>query len=236
MRWLVTVCAIVTVAGIVKTAPAPKADPREALKPFNVLVGAWNGAGTPEGTADERQKGHWTEVLNWAWQFKGEDAWLVVSFDKGKHFTSGELRPLEKPNTFRFIVKTTDKQDLTFEGEYKDKYLTLERVDEKTKETQRLVFALLHSNRITYRYEVKPAEKTFFTKLYLVGATKEGEPFVAKGFNEKECVVSGGQGTTPVMFKGKTYYVCCSGCRDAFNENPEKYVNEFEAKRAKFNK
>ena len=26
------------------------------------------------------------------------------------------------------------------------------------------------------------------------------------------------------MYKGKTYYVCCSGCRDAFNENPEKFL------------
>jgi len=28
-----------------------------------------------------------------------------------------------------------------------------------------------------------------------------------------------------------TYYVCCSGCRDAFNENPEKYIKEFNAKK-----
>jgi YHS domain-containing protein len=32
--------------------------------------------------------------------------------------------------------------------------------------------------------------------------------------------------------KGETYYVCCSGCRDAFNENPEKYITEFKAKKA----
>ena len=34
-----------------------------------------------------------------------------------------------------------------------------------------------------------------------------------------------------VSFQGKTYYVCCSGCRDAFNEEPEKYIAEFEAKK-----
>jgi YHS domain-containing protein len=28
---------------------------------------------------------------------------------------------------------------------------------------------------------------------------------------------------------GETFYVCCSGCRDAFNENPKKYVDEFKA-------
>ena len=51
--------------------------------------------------------------------------------------------------------------------------------------------------------------------MYQVGATKEGVPF-AGGDGKPECVVSGGLGTMPVMYKGKTYYVCCSGCRDAF--------------------
>ncbi|MFM7112038.1 MAG: YHS domain-containing protein, partial [Planctomycetota bacterium] len=45
--------------------------------------------------------------------------------------------------------------------------------------------------------------------------------------------VSGGAGTSTVSFKGETFYVCCSGCRDAFNENPEKYVKEFKAKKGK---
>ncbi|MBU6293541.1 MAG: YHS domain-containing protein, partial [Planctomycetes bacterium] len=40
-------------------------------------------------------------------------------------------------------------------------------------------------------------------------------------------------GTSTVSYKGETFYVCCSGCRDAFNENPEKYVKEFKAKKGK---
>ena len=37
----------------------------------------------------------------------------------------------------------------------------------------------------------------------------------------------------PVTYNGKTYYVCCTGCRDEFKANPEKYVKEFEEKRKK---
>ena len=224
---------LVNVAHAFVAEPEPKLSSREALKPFNVLVGKWNASGVPEGTAEKKQDGHWTEVLDWSWKFKGDDAWIVVTFDKGKYFKSGELHSLPKPNAFRLKIETTDKRTLTYEGELKESYLTLERVDETTKQTERLVFALLHSNRITYRGEVKPEGKTFFTKLYRVGATKDGEPLVSTGFNEKECVVSGGQGAGTVIYKGKTYYVCCSGCRDAFNESPEKFVAEFEAKRAK---
>ncbi|MGL4465489.1 MAG: YHS domain-containing protein, partial [Planctomycetia bacterium] len=32
---------------------------------------------------------------------------------------------------------------------------------------------------------------------------------------------------------GKTYHVCCTGCRDAFNDDPEKFISEANAKRAK---
>ena len=34
-----------------------------------------------------------------------------------------------------------------------------------------------------------------------------------------------------VSYKGKTYPVCCSGCRDEFNDNPEKYAKKADARR-----
>ena len=41
-----------------------------------------------------------------------------------------------------------------------------------------------------------------------------------------------GLGTTPIQYKGETYWVCCSGCAEAFRENPEKYIAEFKARKA----
>ena len=213
--------------------PEKKASALEALKPFNLLIGKWNASGVPEGTAAEKDKGHWQEVDEWSWQFKGDDAWLVVTFEKGKYFRRGELRHLPTENVYRLKLETTDKLELTFQGAFKEHELRLERIDEKTNETQRLILALLHHNRINYRYEVKPAERTFFTKVYRVGATKDGEPLVESTLSEKECVVSGGLGTSKVTYMGKTYYVCCSGCRDAFNEDPARFIKEYEKRRAK---
>ena len=53
------------------------------------------------------------------------------------------------------------------------------------------------------------------------------------GDGKPECIVSGGAGTMAVSYMGKTYYVCCSGCRSEFNESPAKYVKEYEEKKAK---
>jgi hypothetical protein len=215
----------------VADAPA-KRSARDALQPFNDFIGEWRATGSPVGTREEVQKGFWTEGMDWAWKFKGEDAWLKVRFDKGKHFRTGELHYLPAEDRFRLTLETKDKQTLTFKGPLEGKVLTLERKDEAGKETQRLVFTLLHSNRFLYRYEVRPEGKQVYRVVWKVGSTKEGVPFAA-GDGRPECVVSGGLGTMPVSYQGKTYYVCCSGCRDEFNANPARYVKEFEAKKAK---
>jgi YHS domain-containing protein len=44
--------------------------------------------------------------------------------------------------------------------------------------------------------------------------------------------VTGGLGKIQVSFGGNTYYVCCTGCRDAFNENPAKMIAEYKARKA----
>ena len=228
--------AVFILVGVTAAEPVTQ-NPREALKPFNHLIGSWKGTGIPEGTREEKQRGFWIETIAWEWQFKGDDVWMKASFENGKYFAKGELRPTNKAKQYRFTAETADKQSLTFEGELHEREsgardLVLERTDDKTKETQRLTIRLLHSNRILYVYDVKPEGKTIFVKKYQVGATKEGEPFAA-GSSGPECVVSGGLGKIQVSYQGKTYYVCCTGCRDEFKENPEKYIKEYEERKKK---
>src|SRR6516162_756188 len=155
---------IFVIASISLSAEPAKVKPREALQPFTFLVGSWKGTGMPEGNREEKDKGWWSERISWSWQFKGDDAWLTATFETGKHFTKAELHALPQANKFRLIVETVAKETQTFEGELQDKKLTLERTDEKTKETQRLTFQLLHSNRYLYLYHIRPEGKTTFAK------------------------------------------------------------------------
>jgi hypothetical protein len=220
---------------LVSTTAAPTADPpkrtaKEALRAFDGLIGSWRGTGQPTSKADKQK--FWQETIAWEWQFKQDDVTLKCVFEKGKYFTEGQLRFLADKDAYQLTLTTNDKENLTFEGKLKDHILTLERADDKKKETQRLVFNLLHDNRYLYHYEFKPEDKGF-TRVYQVGCTKEGVAFANAGQPERECIVSGGPGTMAVTYKGKTYYVCCSGCRSEFNANPEKYIKEFEEAKAK---
>src|SRR6266404_5314452 len=137
MKRFLTYLALSFLAGFsAQAADQPKArTPKEALQPFKDLIGCWRGTGQPEGSREEKQRGFWIETLNWEWQFKGSDAWLKVELDKGKYFSKGELRYLPDKNGYRFAATTPAGESLTFDGDLKDTVLTLERVDDKKKET-----------------------------------------------------------------------------------------------------
>lgn len=228
MNRLFLTCAIALVAFSPASAAETKKSAKEALQAFNDLIGSWKCTGEPmTGSRDEKDKGFWQEKIAWQWQFKDKDIWLLADLTKGKYYTKFELRYVPDGDRYQLKATTTDKQERTFAGKLEKSTLTVERTDEKTKQGQRIVFALNHSNRhVCYLEEKAPTSRTY-TRLFRIGCTKEGVPFasVDKG---PECIVSGGLGTMPVTFKGKTYYVCCSGCRVAFNDEPEKYIKEWE--------
>jgi YHS domain-containing protein len=228
----VCVLALTTGAVFADDKPAEKRAPKEALQALQVLIGSWTGSGIPEGTREEKQKGLWEETIRWEWQFKDKDVFLKATFEKGKHFAAAELRYLPDKDTYQLTATTPAKEKVIFEGKLKDKYLTLDRTDDKSKEDQRLTFSLLHDNYYRYKYEAKPTEKPSYKVAYQVGAKKDGVPFASTD-RQFECVVSGGKGTMAVMYKGQTYYVCCGGCRDAFKDDPEKYIKEFEERKKK---
>ena len=43
-------------------------------------------------------------------------------------------------------------------------------------------------------------------------------------------MVTGGAASIPVSYKGKTYYVCCTGCKQAFDDDPEGILAEYESR------
>ncbi len=209
-----------------------RAEKLEALKALNDYVGDWNGTGGPP-RARPGSKDFWTETVSWAWRFKGDDVWLHVHVKDGKHYKGGDMRYL--PDKKKYELTLTDVKDKkeVYQGELKDEVFTLERVDADTKDTYKLRMNLAGDGvRLIYRVDKKPAGRTLYVPQYEVACNKVGESLGAKE-RKNLCIVTGGLGTSTVSYKGQTYYVCCSGCRDAFNENPEKFIKEYEAKKNK---
>jgi hypothetical protein len=212
---------------------AAAAESKEALKALQEFIGEWNGVGGPDKPVPSPRDPVWKEKINWGWRFKGDDAWLTFDIKGGKHLRGGEVRYLPAKKKYQLTTIDTEGKKAVFEGDFKNDTLTVERTDPETKERQRITMnTAAEGVRLIVRFGKTRPNSTLFLKDYMVAATREGESLAAR---EKKtlCVVSGGLGTMPVVYKGETFYVCCSGCRDAFNENPEKYVKEFKAKQGK---
>jgi YHS domain-containing protein len=208
-----------------KVKPEDQAKAKKALQEVQDFIGTWNLEGTQKVGAKTEA---WKEKVNWGWKFKDGDAWITAQFGdegKGKYFTTGELRYNLEKKKYVLTLNTTDKSEQVYEGEtVKTGGLKLERKDAKTSDVYRLTLNTLADGiRFQVKYEKQDGGKGLFSSVFAMNGNKDGESF-AGGTKKPECIVSGGAANIAVSYKGKTYYVCCTGCRDEFNANPEKYV------------
>jgi hypothetical protein len=209
-----------------------KTSAKDALKELQEFIGGWKGNGGPDKPKPGPRDPVWNENISWSWRFKGGDAWMNMTVKDGKLFKSGELRYLPDKKVYQLTATDKDGKKLVFAGTIKSDVLTLTRVDAATKETQQIQMnTAAEGDRFVYRVAHKSKNSTIWKKDYMVGCTREGVS-LGKVDKKNECVVSGGLGTIAVSYKGETYYVCCSGCAEAFKEEPEKYIKEYKAKKA----
>jgi hypothetical protein len=203
-----------------------------ALQALNDFIGSWKGTGGPDKPRPAPSDPVWAEQIDWSWRFKAGDVWLSFAVTNGKFLSGGEVRFHPAKKVYLLTARDAKKNRLEFEGKLDGKgYLVFERLEAGTGETQQITMnSAAEGVRFIYRYATKAKGSTLFSRHYLVAATREGES-LGKADKKNVCVVTGGLGTMAVNYQGETFYVCCSGCRDAFNEDPAKFVREFKAKK-----
>jgi YHS domain-containing protein len=210
-----------------KAKPEEQAKAKKALQEVQDFIGLWKLEGTQKVGAKTEA---WKEDVSWGWKFKEGDAWITAAFGKegkGKYFSTGELKYAVDKKKYQLKLVGADNTELAFEGDaLKSGGLKMERKDPKTGDVYRLTMNTLADGiRFQLKFEKQEGGKGLYSNVFAMNGNKDGES-IAGGSKKPECIVSGGAANIPVSYKGKTYYVCCTGCRDEFNANPEKYVNK----------
>ena len=200
----------------------PPVTPQQALERFNPLIGSWKATGYPKG--NRRAPGFWTEMIDIAWRFKDEQPSIRLTFNDGKYFQQVDLR--YNPKFARYELDTIDAEGkhTTLRADSFAEIETLSfREEKRTTSRSQLLIKLLHDNRFLFWSESRSNASASYRKDYTLGATKQGVAFanVPKG---NVCIVTDGEAKTSVQYMGKTYYVCCSGCKAVFEEDPEKFI------------
>lgn len=200
---------------------------KEALAPLQQLVGQWRGAGFMRRGST---RGAWKESASWSWKFSEGRAAMVFDAPKGRHLKKGRLSPGKTPGIYELKAELADKgQAVLYAGrKNKDGKLVLEakKPPPDGAPAKISLSILVGGKRLAVLFEGRNRASGRHYRLGEVGYTRSGES-ISKGTGQPECIVTGGRGTIPVEHKGDSYTVCCRGCLDAFNENPEQILAEW---------
>jgi YHS domain-containing protein len=205
----------------------------KALKPLRDFIGTWKGAGYPKKASAE---GAWGETAEWAFDFSGGHAAMAVEFAEGKYFSDGKIVAAPETGKFTFIGRAPKgKIDEKFTGSFnQDKELVLEAEKPTENRPKRITFSFVaHGARLVMLYEGRNKDSGIYVRLAEVGYTRKGSGFGLGGSGGKECVVTGGHAGSTVTYNGKEYGLCCSGCKEEFNRDPEGVLRAYAARKEK---
>jgi YHS domain-containing protein len=210
------------------SAQPPKQTPEQTkakneLKKLEEFLGVWNLEGSVKAGGKETI---WKEQVDWSWKFKTTEPAIKVVFGdgKGKFFSAGELTYDLAAKKYKLALTAADKSKTVYAGDLKVGVLKLDRKDDKTGDVHRLTMnTAAEGVRFLMNVDKQEGGKGLFLTAFKMAGSKDGES-LAGAAKKAECVVTGGAASIAVSYQGKQYFVCCSGCRDAFNETPEKFI------------
>ncbi len=208
------------------------------LQPLQILLGQWRGT-----TRREYNNFKAVDAHEWVWDLrtKPEQPSLVMTSDKSPYIRSARLTWDIAANKFQLTIQDADGKERSLSGDFTEPVSEIVGSDDKlhrvfrlefnevesssNPELWQLAFAQQENNR--YLLEVaKRRGKAAFARFDTVSTQREGTSFALSdsGYAEKTCIISEGLGTTEIMYKGRSYWVCCSGCKAAFEDDPETWI------------
>lgn len=233
-----TVLLVFSTAIVVAQEKTP--DPAmEALQKVQDIVGHWKGSGS-----GDHSKG-WDESLECVWKFKKDGkCGLYLKLVDSKKKTAGRLFD-EAAITFNadknvYVLKANKAGDDTeaalvqFEGKFaSDSNLVFDRIEKGDAKDafDRIDFKVINGgDRVVYTVQRRVGQSRHYRKFAQVALDRDGTSLAGAAANKPKCIITGGAGTMTVSYKDQSYPVCCSGCREMFLENPEKYLAKLEKK------
>lgn len=216
----------------------------DAMMPLQVLLGTWRGT-------TQREFGQFkaTDEPQWVWDFQTDRKYpaLVMTSKESPYVREARLTYLPDRDCFQMKVIDAEGTQRTLEGTYKEPVQEFQGDDQQMhvrykleltevapaqpRDQWQIAFNQQENNR--YLQEMARKRGANFLRIDTVATQRQGTSFAKSdaGYGEKECVISGGLGTIQLTHKGKSYWVCCTGCKAAFEEDPESWIAEYNKKK-----
>ncbi|WP_298862091.1 YHS domain-containing protein [uncultured Gimesia sp.] len=200
---------------------------KEALAEFNSLIGGWRGVGMIKRNS---RRGAWSEKAEWVWKFSPDSTSIAYQIKDGKFLKSAMLSYDPQKKTYLLSAVMPDGKKRDYTGQLSKDTLILDSPPGKDGTVYRISIRRLNEKRTLVLFEQRNQGQSFYYRLAEVGYTRAGTRLAESGSGGPECIVTGGTGTIQVSYQGKKYYVCCSGCKQAFEDDPETFIAEAKQK------
>ena len=206
------------------------------LKPIQVILGQWRGTTRKDYDNFKAVDNH-----EWIWDLQSntDKPALVMSSDKSPYIRKASLTTGDTSESFVLTITPPDGNPRKLNGKFTEPVTDVAGDDNKLHRTFKLQFEQSDDEKEQWRFTFHQQEndryllevdrrrgKAAFRRYDTVSTQREGTSFALSDsdYGEKTCIISQGLGTTSVSHNGKTYWVCCSGCKAAFEDNPEKWI------------
>ncbi|QDT34942.1 hypothetical protein [Thalassoglobus polymorphus] len=199
---------------------------RESLERLNGLIGEWRGTGQVRRGST---RGAWRQTGEFVWDFSKKTPAVKYVVNDGQLTESG-LITWDENDKYRLELVDSKQQSKVYTGDWDDKRLSLTSPADDEGVRYRITITPLNEKRSLVLHEKTSAGGASFFRIAEVGYTRAGTRLAIPGGGKRECVVTGGTAQTAVTFEGETYYVCCSGCKQAFDDDPAGTIADFKAR------
>lgn len=204
---------------------------KRSLEEFNDLIGGWRGVGQPQRSST---KGAWTETAEWVWELSKDTVGIRWNVKGGKQLTSALLSYSPDKKRYELTAKSPTGDERRYAGKMEEhSRLTLESEPDQDGAVHQVVITRLNEKRTLVLFQSRKKQQVQFARVAEIGYTRDGTKLAEQGADGPVCIVTGGKGTIRVAYKNKEYWVCCTGCRDAFLDDPESILAEAKERAAK---
>lgn len=209
-----------------EVSPDSKQKVKEALGKLNPLIGEWRGTGQVRRGST---RGAWRQTGEFVWDFSKDVPAITYLIKDGKLAEQGQLTWNQK-DKYQLNLTVENEEQRSYRGDWESGKLVLVTNETNSEVQQRITITPLNEKRSLVLHEKTSPGGSAFFRVAEVGYTRAGTRLALPGGGQRECVVTGGTAQTAVKHNGETYYVCCSGCKQAFDDDPEGIIADFKAK------
>ncbi len=214
----------------------------EQLHGLQILLGTWRGITQKQYGGNKA-----VDQTEWVWDFQTapEQPALVMDSAKSPHYREARLTYLPDQKQYQMTLTDAEGRKSVYQGQFTAEIandqgedgkpqrtykLELTQTDAKENEAGRLVFNQQDNNRYLLEIYRQRGNNDRFLRVDTVSTQREGTSLAAsdEDYGDKTCIISGGLGTITVSYQGQSYYVCCTGCQAAFNDDPARWIARFQ--------